>query len=62
MLLIIFVAIATLLGSVFFYTYRWNLRHPNHSGTIYINGYERFFIYHVPKNVQPNPKLIRVCL
>jgi len=60
MLLIIFVTIATLLVCLFFYTYRWNLIHPNHSGTIHIDGYERSFIYHVPKNVQPDPKLIIV--
>lgn len=58
MLLIILVTIAALLTGLFFYTYRWNLIHPNHAGSIHINGYERSFIYHIPKNVQHNPKLI----
>ena len=58
MLLIILVTIATLLGGLFLYTYRWNLVHPNRSGTIHVNGYERSFIYHIPKNLQHHPKLI----
>lgn len=55
-LLLLFVAIAAL----FLYTYRWNIVNPNKSHSLQIGGYERTFIYHVPKHIQPNPKLIIV--
>lgn len=58
MLLITLVAIATITGGLFLYAYRWNLVHPNHSGAIQVDGYERSFIYHIPPNLQPDPKLI----
>jgi polyhydroxybutyrate depolymerase len=55
-LLLIVAAIAAL----FLYTYRWNITHPNQSHSLQIDGYERTFIYHRPKRIQKNPKLIIV--
>ncbi|WP_072363539.1 alpha/beta hydrolase family esterase [Chitinophaga sancti] len=55
-LLLLIAAIAVL----FLYTYRWNIIHPNKSHSFHIDGYERSFIYHVPKHIHPNPKLVIV--
>lgn len=58
MLLVTLVAIATMLLGLFLYTYRWNIFHPNHSHIIHVDGYERSFIYHIPKNLKRDTKLI----
>lgn len=55
-LLLLFIAIAAL----FLYTYRWNIGNPNKAHRLLIDGYERTFIYHVPKHIHPHPKLIIV--
>ncbi|OMP79209.1 PHB depolymerase family esterase [[Flexibacter] sp. ATCC 35208] len=46
----------TAIAALFLYSYRWNLIHPNKSH----NLGDRTFIYHVPKHLKPNPKLIIV--
>lgn len=33
---------------------------PNKDGSFLIDNLQRTFIYHVPKNLKPNPKLIVV--
>jgi len=60
MLLIILVAVATVVLVLFLYAYRWNLSNPNRSHAIMVDGYERAFIYHIPKNLDPDPDLIIV--
>lgn len=55
-LFLVVVAIAAL----FLYTYRWNILHPNQSYSLKIDGYDRTFIYHTPKHIHKNPKLIIV--
>lgn len=55
-LLLILAAIAAL----FLYTYRWNILHPNKSHSLLSDGYERTFIYHIPRHIHKNPKLVIV--
>jgi polyhydroxybutyrate depolymerase len=43
---------------LFVYTYRWNILNPNKSGSLLVDNIERTFVYHVPKKLHKNPKLI----
>lgn len=56
----IFSILVVLLLALVLYTYRWNILNPNRSGKVKIDNLERTFIYHIPKNLKPNPKLIMV--
>lgn len=44
--------------SLLIYTYRWNILHPNKSASVKIDNLERTFIYHIPKKLKHNPKLL----
>ena len=43
---------------LFLYTYRWNILNPNKTGSFKIDNLERKFIFHLPKKLGTNPKLI----
>lgn len=60
MMVILAATLLVLFLALYLYTYRWNILNPNKSDSIMIDGIERTFIYHVPKNIQENPKLVIV--
>lgn len=59
MKLLIFVSILIVAGVLT--TFRWrHIVNPNKGGSFLIDNLQRTFIYHVPKNLKANPKLIFV--
>jgi len=60
MIIAILTILTILFIALFFYAYRWNILNPNKSGSIKVENLDRTFIYHVPKILKPNPKLIIV--
>lgn len=45
-------------AGLWFYTYRWNLFNPLKREIIVVDRLQRAFLYHVPKNLGPQPRLI----
>ena len=61
MLLILLLIVALIIAGLVLYTYRWNIINPNKSGSFTIDNLERTFVYHVPKKIKKDPKLIIAC-
>ncbi|MFT4154045.1 alpha/beta hydrolase family esterase [Parafilimonas sp.] len=55
--IVLLLLLGTFLGLII-YTYRWNITNPNKSHSVTVDNYTRRFIYHIPKQLSPNPKLI----
>lgn len=54
---LVFIILLTVLGALTVFRWR-NITNPNKNGSFVVDKILRTFIYHVPKNVKPNPKLI----